>query len=188
VTDTVGPALQALLALAERMLADEDRAVNMSVLAPGNNVVWDDCCPGEDDPDEVSGRRGGQLWVRVVSQVARPSDSQTCGVTTVQVRAAIGVVRCMHCLDSEGNPPDPEQMEGDTLKTTQDSDTMLFAIEDWRGEEWVVEGWRQPGQRFVNWKSLRVETGTPLGPQGCCGGFEWAFTFDVTRARAAAAP
>jgi hypothetical protein len=186
VTDTIGPALQNLLALANTMLDGEGRGVNLVVLAPGNNVVWDDCCPDDGDDEVISGRRGGQLWVRIVSQVARPSDSQTCGVTTVQVRAAIGVVRCMHCLDSEGNPPDPEEMEGDTLKTTQDSDTLLFAIEDWSEQEWDIEGWRQKGNKFVNWKTLNVETGTPLGPQGCCGGFEWTFTFEVQRARARA--
>lgn len=172
--DTLGPALQALLRKADADLTACERPVNLAVLAPGNNVVWDDCCGDNND--------GGQVWVRVISVLPQPTTSQACDIDSLQVRAAVGVVRCMHCLDSEGNPPDTTQMEGDTLATTRDADTLMRSIQAWGGEHWEVPGVRQKGENFVNWKSLKIEQGLPLGPQGCCGGFEWTLTFSLTMA------
>jgi hypothetical protein len=169
--DVVGPALRALLAKADDDLRRARRPVGLAVLAPGNNVVWDNCC-GDGDG-------GGQVWARVISVVPLPQGSQACDISHVQVRAALGAVRCMHCLDDEGSPPDPEQMLGDTVAMTKDADSLLGSIRGWSGVDWAVPGARPRGNSLMNWKSLKVETGLPLGPQGCCGGFEWTLTFDT---------
>lgn len=155
--DTLGPALQSLLTKANDGLIECDRPVFLTTLAPGNNVVWDNCC-GDGDV-------GGELWVRVVSIVPMPQPAQPCDITDLQVRVALGVVRCMHCLDDEGDAPTAEEMIDDTLNMTQDADILLRAIRTWTGTQ------------FVNMKSLKVEQGLPLGPQGCCGGWEWTLTF-----------
>lgn len=153
-TDVVGPALNLLLDTAEARLVECSRPVGTVTLMPGNTVVWDDCCAG-----------GGQLWVRLISLVPFPNGSQPCDVSSLQVRAGIGVVRCMHGLDDDGNPPTPAAMTGDTLGTTADADLLLQAVQEWSPPPSVAR------------KTLVLETGVPLGPEGLCGGFEWTFSF-----------
>jgi hypothetical protein len=165
--DLVGPTLQSLLAKADEELRKCHRPTGLVALAPGNTVAWDNCCGTGDD-----GSPAGQLWVRLISQVPQPQPDQPGGIDGVQVRAAVGVVRCMHCLKDDGSFPTAEEMNGDTLRTTRDADTLLSAIRDWKSEEWDQK-------RFLNWKSLKVESGLTLGPQGCCGGFEWTLTFNM---------
>jgi hypothetical protein len=71
----------------------------------------------------------------------------------------------MHCLDDEGAAPTAAEMTADTLGMTKDADILLRAIREWSGTSKVVL------------KTLRVEQGLPLGPQGCCGGWEWTLVF-----------
>jgi hypothetical protein len=160
--DTLGPALQSLLDAANEALIECYRPVGLVTLAPGNNVAWDNCCGYENEAGEVV---GGQLWTRVVSVLPQPQQSQTCDITDLQVRVAVGVVRCMHCLDDEGAAPTAAEMTADTLGMTKDADILLRAIREWSGTSKVVL------------KTLRVEQGLPLGPQGCCGGWEWTLVF-----------
>jgi hypothetical protein len=136
------------------MLIACERPVGLVTLAPGNNVVWDNCCEG-----------GGELWVRLISALPQPQASQACDITDLQIRAAVGVVRCMHGVDDDGQPPTAAQMTSDTLETTKDADLLLQAIRAWPGTNRVVR------------KTLRVEQGLPLGPQGYCGGWEWTLVF-----------
>jgi hypothetical protein len=159
--DTVGPALQSLLDDAEALMAACGRPVGVVHLAPGNTVSWDDC-------EDCNG--GGRMWARLVSVLPQPQSAQPCDITDLQVRMALGAVRCMHGLSEEGGFPTAAQMVEDTLKTTADADTMLRAIRQWEGT------------RYVNLKSLMVEQGLPLGPQGYCGGFEWTLKFRVLQA------
>lgn len=157
--DVLGPALESLLDKANAALVECEKPVNLVTLAPGNTVSWDNCC-GEN-------HIGGELWVRVVSIVPQPQPSQPCNITDLQVRAAVGVVRCMHGVTDEGESPTAEQMTGDTLAMTSDADTLLRAIREWE----TIPA--------VNRKSLKVEQGLPLGPQGYCGGWEWTLTFRI---------
>ena len=152
-SDTLGPALASLLISAEDALVQCDRPVGLSHLAPGNTVSWDNCC--ED---------GGQLWVRVVSALPQPQGSQTCDITDLQVRAGLGVVRCMHGLSDDGFPT-ADQMTQDTLDMTRDADILRQAIKRWEHPTTVIG------------KTIRVEQGLPQGPQGLCGGWEWTLTF-----------
>jgi hypothetical protein len=155
--DTLGPALESLRDKVEAALDECGKPVNLVSLAPGGTVSWDDCC-GDGAP-------GGQLWVRVVSIIPQPAASQPCDITDLQCRVAVGVVRCMHGLKEGGEAPTAGEMDGDTLAMTGDADTVLRAIRTWGGTQ------------FTNLKSLRVESGLPLGPQGYCGGWEWTLVF-----------
>jgi hypothetical protein len=114
---------------------------------------------------------GGQVWVRVVSLVPQPAGAQPCDITDVQVRLGVGVVRCMHCLDDEADPPTAEEMASDALAMTADADTLLWTIRDWEKTKFVIP------------KSLKIEQGLPLGPEGCCGGWEWTLTLRLLQCR-----
>lgn len=151
--DTLGPTLESLLSSVENLLADCDRPVGLVTLAPGADVAWDNCCDG-----------GGELWTRVISIAPQPATAQPCDITDLEVSVGVGVVRCMHGLNDEGFPT-AEQMTGDTLAMTADADVLLRAIRDW-----------DPG-KYVHQKSLNVLNGTPLGPSGFCGGWEWTLSF-----------
>jgi hypothetical protein len=159
--DTIGPALESLLAAADaRMTACEAKA-NLVHLAPGNTAAWDDC---------ENCVTGGQMWARLVSILPQPQSGQPCDITDLQVRCALGVIRCVHGLDDDGFPT-AEEMTEDTLKITRDADLLLRAIREWGGT------------KYINMKSLMVEQGLPLGPEGFCAGFEWVLRFNIQMAR-----
>lgn len=155
--DTLGPALGGLLLAVRAKLIECERDVNVAFLAPGNTVAWDNCCDGEEG--------GGQLWVRVVSDVPRPQPTQPCLITSVATRVGVGIVRCVHGLDNDGNPPTADEQSADTLQITEDADITFWGIQAW-----------EPFKRMVP-KSLVVEQGLPLGPEGYCAGWEWTLTF-----------
>lgn len=158
-TDLLGPVMEGLLACADEALTVCGRPAGRVSLQPGNSVAWDDCCEG-----------GGQLWVRLVSDVAQPVGAQPCDLTGNQIRLGLGVVRCAYTVDDEGNPPTPGQMTEDTLKTTMDRTVLLNAIR-------CCDALK--GGPHVNAKSVRIETGLPLGVQGGCVGFEWTLAFNL---------
>lgn len=156
------PALQSLLEDARALMEECGHLPNLVFVAPGNTVAWDNCCEGE--------QGGGQMWTRLVSIVPLPQTSQPCDISNLQVRAALGTVRCMAGIKDDGSFPTAAEMTSDALVTGQDQDIMLRAIRDWQGPQ---------SPRTVNLKSLRVEQGVPLGPTGYCGGFEWTLAFQV---------
>lgn len=155
-SDLVGPAVQSLLAAAHQGLVECDRPVGLASVVPGNTVSWDNCCAASDG--------GGQLWGRIISALPQPQGSQACDITDLQVRVGIGVVRCMHGVDEDGFPT-AEEMTEDTLGMTHDADILLQAIRSWDNPLPVVS------------KTIRIESGVPLGPQGYCGGWEWTLVF-----------
>jgi len=162
--DTLSPVLEALLAKAEADSEACGAPYGRVVYHPGNTAIWDNCCGSSDE--------GGQLWVRVVSLLPMPSGAQACGITDLQVRAALGGVRCQHTLDDDGKYPTVEEMLEDARAQGGDAFRLLSSIQTLQdlpaeGNEWA---------RRVNWKSLKVEQGVPLGHEGGCGGFEWTFT------------
>jgi hypothetical protein len=135
------------------------RPACLKSLVPGANLSWDNCCGCE-----VEGE--GQLWVRVISMTPMPTPSQPADVTDLMVRVGVGVVRCMHGLTEESTPT-AEQMNDDALGMTADADIMLHALKAWTGTQYVIP------------KSRTIASGTPLGPDGFCGGFEWQYTFRI---------
>jgi hypothetical protein len=160
--DTLGPALDSLLAHVEAALKECGRPVGLANLAPGNNVVWDNCCAASDGE--------GQMWVRVVSSVPQPAGAQPCDIDDTRVSLAVGAVRCMSGVDQEGTPSAAE-MRADTLGMTQDASILLNAIRDW------------PMTPHVLPKSLQLGSGLPLGPSGLCGGWEWNLSFRLRLCR-----
>lgn len=168
--DTISPVLEALLGKAAQDSIDCERPYGRVVYSAGNTVAWDNCCGSSEE--------GGQLWVRLISILPQPQASQPCDITDLQVRAALGGVRCQHCLDDddvEDFAPSVEEMLEDARAQGADADRLLRSIRTLT--DLPVE--ENPWARRVNWKSLKVEQGLPLGPEGCCGGFEWTFVFRV---------
>lgn len=148
-TDLLGPLLQAVLAEVQARLTEP---VGRASLTPGAEVAWDDCCRG-------------QLWVRVAETTPSGSGTQSgsrqpCGVHLWQVVLGVGVMRCAHVLDDDGEAPTPAQLTADTVATTRDRADV---------EEAITCGMASLAEQvhLVRWD--------PLGPQGGCVGGEWLF-------------
>ena len=146
--DNVGPVLQDILTAAEAALIACSRPVKLVTLSPGSSVAWDDCCDGE-------------LWVRLITMT--PNIANVSDITDVTVTAGVGVVRCFNGMDNDARPPTAAEMTADTLGSLTDADALLGALYNFTPK--------------AETRNLTVTTGTPLGPQGYCGGFEWTFTF-----------
>lgn len=119
-------------------------------LAPGEQVAWDNCC-------EDNGV-GGQLWVRCISVSPgwpKNDTEQKCGVRLATATLGVGVVRCAHTLDDQGNPPTGEEMTSDAVKLMEDMEDMFSGIVT--NYEW----------------HHNVGMYTPVGPDGGCAGGEW---------------
>lgn len=154
--DLISPTMQALLDCAEDALDDCGRPVGRAFFAPGANVAYDDCCDG-------------QLWVRLVNVFpsGRPfpaaDSTQPCGILVLAAQLAVGVVRCAHTIDDNGNPPTPDELTGDALGMTLDASILLSAIQCCKLPT--------PADQLI-----RVGTWTPLGVEGGCAGGEWSLT------------
>lgn len=150
----IGMALQAILGCAEQALSVP---VSLSSLVPGGEVAWDDCCEG-------------QLWIRVagITPVVDPATARgvdpNCAIHGWQVQAAVGVVRCVTVLDSDGTPPDAETL-------TNETEQMLLDAEDVRGALLCCAADIGGIQR------LSLGSWAPAGPLGGCAGGEWTFQF-----------
>lgn len=145
----VSEAMHDLLTVADNNLR---RDTGIQFLAPGEQVAWDDCC---DD-----GGVGGQLWVRCLNvfptgPFPQQDNDQKCGVRFTTAVLAVGVVRCAHTLDDQGNSPTAEEMNGDTLGIMDDMEDLFTAI-----------------TQDYHWKHT-VGRWSPLGPDGGCAGGEW---------------
>jgi hypothetical protein len=134
--------------------------VERVTMMPGSDIVWDVCdC-------------GGQLWIRVVSIVGAAALSEPAGQPCAgmyQIRCGIGIVRCAHTVDDEGNPPTPAEMTADALQTFQDRadiiQGILCCIAPCIDEDYSMG-------------TLRIEDWLPVGPQGGCVGGEVTITFN----------
>lgn len=162
--DLLGPTMGALLDCAEDALIENGRPAALVHLVPGLQVAWDNCCEGE-----------GQLWVRVLqvyptggpaAPFPQQDVGQSCGVAHLAAVLGVGVVRCVHTLDDQGDPPTGQEMTGDALGMTADMAILLGAIECC----FIAD--RRPTPRVGVW--------TPQGAQGGCGGGEWQLTVGVS--------
>jgi hypothetical protein len=126
-----------------------DPPVGRAFVAPGLEVAWDDCC-------------AGQVWVRLLQLIPLPqfqkrkASGENCAVDVWEITAAIGVVRCVHSVDDDGQPPTPEELTADGIQGAEDMQALMGAI------QCCV----QPSA-FVRWN--------PVGPMGGCAGGEWQF-------------
>lgn len=148
--DVVAPLLESLLTEVQSRLPEETPVGTIS-LTPGSTVAWDDCC-------------AGQVWVRVLS-ITPVASAPACGIDSLRVEAAVGIVRCWQGLDDSGRPPTADEMTADAQQMLGDADLLLKSLLSWS----PPTGARRP----------LLGRGTPLGPEGYCGGFEWNFTVQV---------
>lgn len=161
--DTVGPVLEDLLAKATSIMETCGQTPGHIAVEPGNTVAWDNCCD-----------RNGQMWTRVVSIIPQPVAAQPCDITILQVRIGLGAVRCVAGLKDDGSSPSVAEKVADARQITRDSDMMLRAIREWAPNDTIS------GPNTVNMKSLKVEQGTPLGPEGFCAGWEWTLVVQIS--------
>lgn len=158
-TDLFADTMQTLLDCAEQALNVCDRSVGRAFLAPGQQVAHDDCCDG-------------QLWVRLISAFPsgrpfpNPDSAQPCGILLMALQLGLGIVRCAHTVDDNGNAPTPEELTEDTLGGTLDASILLSAIQ-------CCE------LPLATDKLIGLGTWTPSGPQGGCVGGEWSLTVGV---------
>lgn len=119
-------------------------------LAPGAQVAWDNCCE--------EGGVGGQLWVRLVNIVPgwpQRDAAQKCAPRLYTATFGVGVIRCAHTLDDQGNPPTAAEMTGDATKINDDMEDMLSGIMSNLEYQYNLGAYE------------------PLGPDGGCAGGEW---------------
>lgn len=158
---------QALLDCAEDELAKHDRTPGMVHLAPGRQVAWDNCC------------EGGQLWVRVISM--HPSGEgvtgssfpdrvvrDSCAPATWAVQLGVGIVRCVATVNETGEPPNETQITNDAVNMLDDMELLRRAI---------VCNFRR-GVTHV--QRILLDSWTPQGVDGGCGGGEWTLWVGVT--------
>ena len=121
-------------------------------IQPGVEVAWDEACGG------------GQLWGRVVTIApfvgTQPRSSSPCGVLYWNVVLAIGLIRCVASLKSDGSPPAPSELSADGLQMVRD----LQAIQQ------VI---------LCHPQVASIQNWLPSGPQGAYAGGEWTFTVRV---------
>lgn len=148
------PALSALLSTAYDHLAVKP---GRTILAPGAQVAWDDCCDG-------------QMWVRVVSvtpayQTSRSGNvASACAPVRWDVVLGLGILRCAAVLDDDGNAPTAKAISADAATMVSDMGALADAVichEHLDLERVVLGAW------------------SPQGPQGGCHGGEWSVTARV---------
>ena len=125
--------------------------VGRSVIAPGSQEAWDDCCDG-------------QIHLKIRSIDPLPSKGSGCVATPWRVSAALGVIRCVTALTNEGRAPSSEQVTSDALKIMRDTDALWQSLV-------------QEISRLETIQGLTVDSWLPLGAQGGCAGGEWRFRF-----------
>lgn len=130
-----------------------------SVLAPGSEVAWDDCCDG-------------QVHVRVITvepnyptaQRGNATVSGNCDPVAWSVTLGVGVIRCAAVLDDDGNAPAPHQITADARQMLDDMNTLAQAL---------------TCHTFPGLDRLALSTWNPSGPMGGCHGGEWLVTATV---------
>lgn len=143
-----------LQAVGEELAAGQAGPVGTQLLAPGAGPPPADWCCRHTGPDGTDGE--GMAWVRLVRRYPStrfPAPDTTparCGASWA-VDVELGVYRCAHTLDDQGNPPTAAEMTADALMVNDDAHSLLRAACRVRWP-YVIGAW------------------TPLGPSGGCVG------------------
>ena len=158
--DPVVPIVSGLLTCANDELERFGVPVCRAFWAPSGQIPWDACGKTADGAE-------GQLWVAVESVF--PTDSfpspvagaHRCTPSGYGLNLQVGVLRCAHTVDDQGNAPSAEQISSDALKVSNDRAILEQAILCC-----FVDEDTDPGMfRLGNWE--------PMGPGGGCTGGRW---------------
>jgi hypothetical protein len=146
--------LKKLLADTEADLDAVERPVGRSLIVPGIDEAWDDCC-------------NGQLSVRVLSITpsGRPFPSQDLSACPALYAALIGltVIRCAATSADDGTPPPAAALTSEALGLLTDMAIMRRAL----------LGLMDEGSKPRGLETVRLSEWFPKGPQGGCVGGEW---------------
>lgn len=146
-TDRIGPVLRRIVDSAAATVTPAPGRVIHHV--PGARPTWDQC-----DCD-------GQIWGRIVSMIPGATQARgtaaPCGIIHWTVTLAVGIIRCIHTVDDNGNIPTPEEIDADGQQMLDDLAALEEAI---KCDEDVLT--------MVSW--------VPHLQQGGCSGGEWTFT------------
>ena len=123
-------------------------------ITPGRDPAWDDCCSGS-----------GQLYLRVIEMTPisintgtgrRSAAGVQCDISAWVFRLAIGVIRCAHTVNDDGEPPTSTEVTADAAQMLADANAILTVLEN-----------HEHTRDISRW--------LPQGPQGGCHGGEWEF-------------
>lgn len=160
---------QALLTAVTDRLDGFAVPVCRAFLAPGAQVPWDTCC------DCGSGAEG-QAWVAVermypANGLAQDTSPQRCHPREYAADVVVGILRCAHTVDDQGNAPAASVVSADAEKVARDRKILRDALLcGFVGEE------GDPGE-------FRLGVWQPLGPGGGCVGGAWSATIAVPACR-----
>lgn len=160
----------ALVGFLNVRLAAASVPVCRSFVAPGAQVPWDVCCG-------CSAGVEGQAWVAVerVYPVApfpqQDSGAQRCHPSEYAADLVVGILRCAHTVDDQGEPPAAATVTADAGKVARDRKLMLDTLLcDFAGVD------ADPG-------TFRLGFWQPLGPSGGCVGGSWTATVALPACR-----
>lgn len=109
-----------------------DEKPGRSLIAPGAEVAWDDCCDG-------------QLAVRIVSSEPVWSRAQRC-IVAVRVTYGVSIVRCVRTVSDRGKPPTQEEITADGLGLVDDMCALYAMLVDFEaGHQRTIGAWTPSG-------------------------------------------
>lgn len=117
-----------------------------SLISPGSETVWDDCCDG-------------QLSIRLTAATLNYARN-ACPVG-MTVGLEVELVRCVATLEDDGQAPSDRAVTSDALAILQDMRELGCALSSFKPDD--------PGV-----SSFRVLEYTPTALEGGCGGGRWS--------------
>lgn len=122
-----------------------------SVLVPGVQSAWDDCC-------------AGQLALRVREIVEKPVVRGAACPAGWSITCGLELVRCVATVNDQGEAPNSGQITADGSAAMLDMQELHQAL-------------RCTIPKIAGISNLTIERWRPVGPQGGCAGGEWTFNF-----------
>lgn len=160
--DVIGSIMQDVLACVVASLNGYDVPVARTLLAPGNEVAWDECCDG-------------QLAIRLIetyptmgknSPFPNKDFSASNCAGLMASRLGISLIRCVPVVQDSGASPSAADLTEATLRLTRDMSIVLEAIKCCIMDD-------EPDTKIKNVERVAIDGYTSLGPQGGCAGGEW---------------
>lgn len=158
------PILHGILSAASSALETAGVPTGRVELTPGTLPAWDDCC-------------AGQLYLRVkemfpsapfpqFDQAQRGAAGALCAINLLDVYVGLGVIRCAHAVDEDGNAPTPTEVSEDGDEMVDDAMLLLNVI---LCDLKSIRGIQQ----------VKLDRWVPQGVNGGCHGGEWGIHLAV---------